>query len=116
MKRVEIDITKEQFSKSKFDKVVNTQFSQLTSPQHAQEEPTVSVEEFFNQYNTLFYDIPQTGENSHTTLIERSSDYIDYNNQSETVRLLLQEINSLQDQINDLTIRNIELQTKTGNS
>ena len=43
MKRVEIDITKEQFSKSKFDKVVNTQFSQLTSPQQAQEEPTVSV-------------------------------------------------------------------------
>lgn len=113
MKKVEIDITKEEFSRSKFSKVVDTQFSQLSTPQEEEATTAISVEEFFIQYDELFYDIPQTGENSHTTLIERSSDYINYNNQSETVRLLLEEINSLQRQLNDLTLENIELQTQT---
>jgi HSP90 family molecular chaperone len=110
MKKLPINIVREQFTKSKFDKVVNTNFTQLVAPTVEEvREPT--VEDFFNLYEKLFYEIPITGENSHTTLIEKSSEYIDYNNQSESIKLLLEEINDLQDQINTLTLENIKLLT-----
>ena len=110
MKKLPIDIVREQFTKSKFDKVINTNFTQLIVPAAEQiKEPT--VEDFFTLYEELFYQIPVTGENSHTTLIEKSSEYIDYNNQSESIKLLLEEINDLQSQINTLTLENIKLLT-----
>lgn len=110
MRKFPINIITEQFAKNKFDKVVNTNFTQLVpSTPEVVGEPT--IEDFFNLYEKLFYEIPITGENSHTTLIERSSEYTDYNNQSESIRLLLEEINDLQDQINNLTLENIKLLT-----
>lgn len=35
-----------------------------------------TVEEFFKYYQTLFYEIPKQGENSHSTLVTQSQEYI----------------------------------------
>lgn len=115
MSKINIDLVKEEFKKAQFDKVVDTQFNQLlpqTTPPVS--EPTVN--DLFTLYNKLFYDIPPTGNNSHTTLIERSSEFINYKDQDKTIETLLEEINSLQAQINTLTEENIKLQVTSLNN
>ena len=51
--------------------------------------------DFFDLYNQLFYEIPTSGDNSHETLIKKSSDYINYQPTDDTIQALLNEINSL---------------------
>ena len=36
----------------------------------------VNISRFFSMYDELFYNIPQTGDQSHTTLIDKSQDYV----------------------------------------
>jgi hypothetical protein len=77
------------------NKVVNTGFDTYINPNTTTE--TVSsiptVDEFFDNYNVLFYDIPLTGSNSHSELIERSSEYVGLD-----LNLLLQQLNQLEEQ------------------
>ena len=69
------------YSRVDFNKKINAEFSELNN-----EQPLVNVEEFFNLYNEIFFDIPKTGENSHSTIIESSLDYVDdYENPLEVV-------------------------------
>lgn len=64
------------YSKVSFENKINTEFSELTANQ-----VSISVEEFFDLYNEMFFDIPKTGENSHSTIIQTSLDYVnDYEN------------------------------------
>lgn len=64
------------YSKVSFENKVDTKFSELTANQ-----VSISVEEFFDLYNEMFFDIPKTGENSHSTIIQTSLDYVnDYEN------------------------------------
>ena len=41
-----------------------------------EEEDTISIEQFFEYYDELFFDIPKTGVNSHNTLIRQSTEYV----------------------------------------
>ena len=41
-----------------------------------QKTPQMTVQEFFEKYNELFYDIPAEGEKSHQTIMEQSKEYI----------------------------------------
>jgi hypothetical protein len=76
------------------NKVVDTSFSNYIPPVSTQTiTPVPTVEEFFNNYDILFYSIPQTGNNSHETLVERSSEYIGLDLQQ-----LLQQLQDLQKQ------------------
>ena len=109
MSKVSIDLVKEEFIKTQFDRVAHTQFTQLL-PQTATLTPEPTINDLFTLYNKLFYDIPSTGNNSHTTLIEKSSEFINYNDQDKTIEALLEEINSLQEQVNTLIQENIKLQ------
>ncbi len=64
------------YSKVSFETKIDTEFNELTANQ-----VSISVEEFFDLYNEMFFDIPKTGENSHSTIIQTSLDYInDYEN------------------------------------
>jgi len=58
-----ISIQKNIYSNIKFREVIDTTFSELTNIL-----PKTTVEDFFNLYNELFLEIPNTGEFSHTTL------------------------------------------------
>jgi hypothetical protein len=64
------------YSKVSFENKIDTEFSELTANQ-----VSISVEEFFDLYNEMFFDIPKIGENSHSTIIQTSLDYVnDYEN------------------------------------
>ena len=60
------------YSKIEFENKIATDFTELTIGQ-----PSVSIEEFFNFYNEVFFDIPKEGENSHATIIQTSTDYFE---------------------------------------
>ena len=97
----QVVLVKEQFDKDKFNQTVNTQFTQL-----GVEEPDLSffdpnlatVGDFFSVYNNLFFLIPKEGPNSHTTLIEESSEYVDYKANQLEIQALLDEIAELREQ------------------
>lgn len=72
----DITFTRTIYSKGDFNRKVDTGFSELNS-----EILPIEVEQFFNYYNEIFFDIPKEGENSHSTIIETSLDYVEsYNN------------------------------------
>ena len=92
----QIQLNKTVYGKITYPNVINTEFSQLIKPQVEEVVPTVTVEQFFQYYDDLFYDIPISGDfNSHTELIKRSTEYVGVNQNTEEIDALLDEINQL---------------------
>jgi len=111
-----VDTKKKVFNKAQYPKTINTQFSQLgvTSITQAIAE-TPTVEEFFNLYDELFYDIPALGAtNSHEYLVKTSGEYIDFDQQNEIIEALQQEITSLREE--NLKLQISATETATGQS
>lgn len=93
-----VKLVRQVFDKKKFNETVDTSFSQLVP----QQDPTffdlnlATVDDFFELYNKFFYEIPKEGTvNSHTYLIQESSEYVDYQAQAEEIEALLEEIAEL---------------------
>ena len=112
----DIKLNKEVYSKAQFEKLVDTSFNQIDpspSPQQLlEEQPT--IEEFFDMYNNLFYDIPEYGSNnSHEYLIKTSKEYIDFDENNEQFLALQREISELREQLLEEQMKVIELQTGT---
>lgn len=110
-----VNLNKTQYSKGQYDRVIDTNFTQLVNTKQLIQQATnnndinVRLTSFFNDYRNLFFDIPQFGElNSHEYLIRESSAYIDFTNQE--VEDLLNEIDSLRQEVLNLTEENIKLQ------
>jgi hypothetical protein len=109
----QVNLVKEVYGRNTYTRVVDTGFKELYTPVSASVEPTTTVEEFFNIYNTLFFDIPPTGEvNSHTYLIQRSTAYVGGGVLSDNEQAYIAEINSLRQQLLEanqqyLTLSNI---------
>jgi hypothetical protein len=105
----QIPVQKTVFSKDSYGRVVDTQFSQLITQED--EILSFSVDDFFELYDQLFYQIPRDGEtNSHQYILQREADYLGISISQEDVQALLDEITSLRQQvldtqtiINDLT-------------
>lgn len=68
----DINFNKTIYSLKEFKDKVDLGFSELNS-----NRPTADIGQFFNLYNELFFDIPKEGENSHTTIVQTSLDYLD---------------------------------------
>lgn len=101
MAKQEVKLNRKVYGKVSYPKVVDTEFSQLVQP-----SPTIVVEdpltvaEFFEEYNRLFFDIPQNGPTgTHEELVKRSSSYLGVTGQSDEIQALLDEINSLRSQL-----------------
>lgn len=108
-----VDTKKKVFSKAQYPKTINTQFSELgvTSITTAIAE-TPTVEEFFNLYDELFYDIPALGvTNSHEYLVKTSGEYINFDEQSEIIQALQEEITGLREENLQLQIAAAEAAT-----
>lgn len=96
-----------------YTKAIDNSFSEFISSAPIEESVTISVEQFFDYYDKLFYDIPITGEEyAHSVLVTRSQQYIGGNVIDAEKQALIDEINSLRQQIIDLnqtylTISNI---------
>lgn len=105
-----VNLNKEVYNKTQFKRVVNTNFTQLvdTTPQVTSSvtdilDPNIinlRINEFFDSYSSLFYDIPKFGDtNSHEYLIKTSGEYVGtINFPDDTVNALIDEINSLRSQ------------------
>jgi len=89
-------LNKISFNKEAYEKTIDTSFAQqsLPTPPIAN---TISVADFFNLYNTIFYDIPVDGDiNSHTYIAKTSGEYAGLDNTTgQDVQILLDEITTL---------------------
>jgi hypothetical protein len=98
-----INLNKKVYAKNQYEKVIDTKFSQLATTITPSTTPTVdttaAIDQFFQDYSQLFFQIPKTGEtNSHEYLIKTSTEYINYTPVNDDIQALIDEINQLQRQ------------------
>ncbi len=103
----QINLNKTVYSKNQFEKAIDTSFTQLVEPVPTVSlvAPTISVAEFFQNYQQIFFQIPKFGElNSHEYLIKTSQEYIGNANNvdSDTIQALIDEITQLRQENLDL--------------
>lgn len=99
----QVKVAKTIYSLQNFNNVVNTSFSQLTSapPPETSATPDLTVEQFFNEYDILFYEIPLSGsDNSHLELATRSLEYLGLS------------LEDLQSEISELREENVNLKNQ----
>ena len=95
----QVDLNKTVFEKRQYQKVIDTSFTQLVPIQITSSVDTISVDQFFNYYNELFFDIPKLGEvNSHEYLIKTSQEYVGTTFQSDNIEALIDEVTFLRQQ------------------
>lgn len=96
-----IKLNRNGYDKNSYPKVIDTEFRELgvkTIEQQIQDQP--SVQEFFNLYNELFYQINALGPtNSHEYLIKSSTEYIGFEENNEIIELLQSEIAGLREEL-----------------
>ena len=77
----------------------------------------VQVNQFFNQYQNLFFDIPKLGEiNSHEYLIRTSKEYIGNEIFDPLIEALTEEVNQLREENNELQQQVLELSNQQSNN
>ncbi len=112
----DIPIQKIVYTRDSFSKVVDTQFNQLIQTSE-EETPTFTVDDFFELYEQLFYQIPKEGDaNSHQYILQREADYLGISIGQDDVQALLDEITSLRQQILDTQTTINELTKATSNT
>ena len=103
-----IELNKTVFDKNQYSQLVNTEFSSIGAPQTPQEslEDQPTVDDFFEM--SLFGDI-----NSHQYLIQKSSEYINFDPNNDEIEALQREIGELRTELLQEQQKNIELTTGT---
>ena len=106
-----VEIKRTVYGSAEFGKVVDTTFKTFTQPTTA--EDTDTPEELFRLYDKLYYVIDVEGEtDSHEYLVKRSSELISFDNTTEEIQPLLDEISQLRQQNLSLNQQLLDLQTK----
>ena len=109
-----VNLNKQVFEKRQYDRTINTSFTQLGSSTLTDTGSILpSVDQFFDYYNQLFFDIPKFGvTNSHEYLIKTSQDYIGVSNVvNDEITALIEEITQLRQENLELTQQFISVQT-----
>lgn len=108
-----IDLIKKVYSKTEYPKIIDTQFQQLgVISVNEQIEATTTVQQFFEYYNELFYDIPSYGgSNSHEYLVKTSGEYINFDQENEIIVALRAEITQLRKDLLQAEIEKVEALT-----
>ena len=103
----EISIKKTVYQKDTFGKVIDRSFKSFVQP--TAEDQQVTLEQFFSDYDSLFLEIPAEGDiQSHTYLINKSSELVDFEKDTTDIQPLLDEITHLRNQILDYQEQLIE--------
>ena len=98
----QIPIQKSVYDKNTYSRVINTQFSQLINQSTDEEQPSFTVDDFFEIYEQVFYQIPKEGEtNSHQYILQKEADYLGISISQDDIQALLNEITSLRQQVLD---------------
>lgn len=107
MASTKVNLNKVVFEKNQYQKVIDTSFTQLVQPTitGSTPPPSISIPEFFNTYQQLFFEIPKFGDtNSHEYLIKTSQEYAgEFNNNEDIIEALIEEVTQLRQE-------NLELQ------
>jgi hypothetical protein len=112
----QIPIEKTVFNKDQFGRVINTQFSQLLNNTGEGETPTFTLEDFFQLYEDLFYQIPKEGDiNSHQYILQKEADYLGIIINQDDIQALLDEITNLRQQVLDTQTALDEISKATTN-
>lgn len=108
-----VDVKKTVFNKPQYIKTIDTTFSELGVTNMVEDiESTVDVTKFFEYYDELFYEIPANGEtNSHEYLVKTSGEYINYDQDSDIIQALQEEISALRQENLNLEIRAVKAET-----
>ena len=110
----QVDLIKQVSGVATYTKVVNTSFSELITATPTVSASAVTVTDFFNYYESLFYDIPVSGSlNSHAYLVQKSTQYIGAGAVDQEKQALIEEINSLRQQIIDLSQNYLNISSLT---
>lgn len=110
-----IELNKQVFDRNELDKTINVNFTQLVPTPTATTGSQITIEEFFNNYETLFYQIPKNGINySHEYLVKQSGTYIGQDLINDTIQALLEEIQTLREE--NITLLNNQITTSTNQS
>ena len=111
-----VDLNKSVFSRNQYPQAIDTEFNEFGVVTLQDDlETQFTVEDFFTQYNELFYDIPAEGEtNSHEYLIQTSAEYISFDANQEEIEALREEISTLRQQNLELEQENANLLTTPG--
>ena len=110
----ELNLYREVFGQNTYTRVVDTQFKQLIDPIETDVIQDITVEEFFNLYESLFFEIPINGDlNTHEYLVRRSTEYLGGSVISDNEKALLEEINSLRQQLLDTNSSLIDISKLT---
>ena len=108
----EIKIQKTVFDKQQFDRVIDRAFTTYAQP--VVEDQELSVAEFFDLYERLYFEIPVEGEQqSHQYLVKKSGELVDYEKDTEDIQPLLDEISDLREQILEYQNQILELSNPT---
>jgi hypothetical protein len=98
----QIPVQKTVFNKDTYGRVIDTQFHQLINQNVIAEDPAFTVDDFFQLYEDLFYQIPKEGDiNSHRYILQREADYLGISISQDDIQALLNEITSLRQEILD---------------
>lgn len=113
MNEKKIDLNKPVFDKQQYQKTIDTDFSELGVINIVEDiQSTQTVEDFFQLYTQLFYEIPERGDNnSHEFLIQTSGEYINFQENNEEIQALREEITQLRRDLLNAQIENVELRT-----
>jgi hypothetical protein len=97
-------LNKTVYNSSIYKNVIDTNFHEFVIVPPTITENPVTVDQFFSYYDQLFFDIPVVGSiNSHTYLVTKSQEYIGGSVIDAEKQALIEEINSLRQQILDLS-------------
>jgi len=110
-----IKLNKEVFAKRPYKKIIDTSFTELgvkSIQEQLDSQPT--VQEFFNLYNELFYQINELGPtNSHEFLIKTSQEYIGFEEENELIEALQNEISQLRTELLETQQKAVEVAEAT---
>lgn len=108
-----INLNKEIFSKNQYERVIDTSFTQLIFPVTSSNiPPQISIQEFFDDYQSIFFLIPKFGDiNSHEYLVKTSGEYINFNQTDESIQALIDEITQLRQENLQFQQQILNLQT-----
>jgi len=108
-----IDLNRKVYDKNSYNKIIDTKFKEFGVTSIIKDlSDTISIEDFFDNYNTIFYQIPKIGEtNSHEYLAKTSGDYINFEQTNEQILALQKEISILRQENLNQSIEILELKT-----
>lgn len=94
-----LNLNKTSFDKLKYSRTIDNSFKELLPLPLEEIVETLTIEEFFEAYNNLFFEISKTGLNSHNTLIQKSSEYVGDEQTNEELDALYAEVTALREQL-----------------